>query len=119
MSQAFMTCYSSARAITPSDTVPIRCRGIYVGGAGNLAVSFDGGATTVVFTGLAVGRILELMLTEPNGRVMAASTRVRPTGVISTSTPRPSLGSSRRTTSPLSTSLLIRFVIVPLETRVC
>ena len=52
-------------------------------------------------------------------RVMAASTRVRPAGLISTRMPRPSLGSVWRVTSPRSTSRSMRFVIVPLETSVC
>ncbi len=50
---------------------------------------------------------------------MAASTRVRPAGVIPTRMPRPSFGAERRFTSPRSTRPSMRFVMVPLETRVC
>jgi hypothetical protein len=49
----------SWRAITPSDTVNMAagCRGIYVGGAGNVAlVGDDGGVST--FTAVPVGTFM-------------------------------------------------------------
>lgn len=63
--------YSSAAAITPSDTTIVNCRAIYVGGAGNVAVKFPGGSA-VVFTAPPVGTILPLNI--QGGQVMATST---------------------------------------------
>ena len=51
---------ADARAVTPSDTVNYDgrvARGLYVGGAGNVALVTDAGAT-VTFTGLLAGSIL-------------------------------------------------------------
>lgn len=64
--------YGSAVAITPSDTTQISCRGIYVGGAGNVAVQTRDGATTVTFTAPPVGSILPVEINQ--GHVMAATT---------------------------------------------
>lgn len=52
------------KAVTPSDTVPLRyinnqtakCKGIYVGGAGNLAIKNDQGVA-VTITGVLAGVI--------------------------------------------------------------
>ncbi|PXX41093.1 MULTISPECIES: hypothetical protein [Burkholderia] len=49
--------YSTAAAITPSDTAAQTYRAIYVGGAGNVAVKTTGG-NTVTFTAPPVGTIL-------------------------------------------------------------
>jgi hypothetical protein len=49
--------YSSAKAITTSDTVPQTYRAIYVGGAGNVTVVTEGG-DTVTFTAPPVGSII-------------------------------------------------------------
>ncbi|SAJ89285.1 spike base protein, RCAP_Rcc01079 family [Burkholderia multivorans] len=49
--------YSTAVAITPSDTLAQTYRAIYVGGAGNVAVKTTGG-NTVTFTAPPVGSIL-------------------------------------------------------------
>ena len=49
--------YSSAKAITPSDTAAQTYRAIYVGGAGNVAVKTTGG-DTVTFTAPPVGTII-------------------------------------------------------------
>jgi hypothetical protein len=52
--------YNSATAVVPSDTAEIPLtRALYVGGAGNLAVTMSDGAT-VTFTGLTVGTILKI-----------------------------------------------------------
>lgn len=53
--------YSSALAVTPSDTVPVTCRAIYIGGAGNLTVTPKGGVA-VLFTALPVGSIIPIQL---------------------------------------------------------
>ncbi|MBU9261982.1 spike base protein, RCAP_Rcc01079 family [Burkholderia multivorans] len=49
--------YSTAAAITPSDTAAQTYRAIYVGGAGNVAVKTTGG-NTVTFTAPPVGSII-------------------------------------------------------------
>jgi hypothetical protein len=49
--------YSSAKAITTSDTVAQTYRAIYVGGAGNVTVVTEGG-DTVTFTAPPVGSII-------------------------------------------------------------
>lgn len=53
--------YSSALAVVPSDTVPVTCRAIYIGGAGSVTVTPKGGAA-VVFTAPPVGSILPIQL---------------------------------------------------------
>lgn len=63
--------YGSFQAVTPSDTVPISCRAIYVGGAGNVAVKAAGG-TAVTFTAPPVGTILPLNLDQ--GFIMSTNT---------------------------------------------
>lgn len=63
--------YTGAFAITPSDTTPINCRAIYVGGAGNVAVKSAGG-TAVTFTAPPVGTIIPIGL--DGGQVMATNT---------------------------------------------
>ena len=49
------------RSITPSDTVslPAGCRGIYVGGAGNVAAVGDDNVA-VTFTGLPIGTFMPI-----------------------------------------------------------
>lgn len=64
--------YSSALAVTPSDTTRINCRAIYVGGAGNVTITPVPGGTAVVFTAPPVGSILPLELNE--GLINAATT---------------------------------------------
>lgn len=64
--------YGSAIAVTTSDTVPISCRAIYVGGAGNVAVKTVSGATAVTFTAPPVGTILPIMI--DGGMIMATNT---------------------------------------------
>lgn len=49
--------YSTAAAITPSDSASQTYRAIYVGGAGNVAVKTTGG-NTVTFTAPPVGSII-------------------------------------------------------------
>lgn len=51
----------SAAAITPSDISSNNfdsCQGIYVGGAGNVAVVFEGDGTAVVFNSVPAGTVL-------------------------------------------------------------
>jgi hypothetical protein len=50
---------STAKVVTPSDTTTIGgCRGLYVGGAGNLTLDFADGATNIVFSGIPAGTVL-------------------------------------------------------------
>lgn len=64
--------YSSAVAVTTSDTVPITCRAIYVGGAGNVTITPKTGGTAVTFTAPPVGSILPVELNQ--GFINAATT---------------------------------------------
>lgn len=61
--------YSTAAAITPSDSAAQTYRAIYVGGAGNVAVQTTGG-NTVTFTAPPVGTILPVEVQ----KVMATNT---------------------------------------------
>lgn len=65
------TVYTGFFAITPSDTTELTLRGIYVGGAGNVAIKSKGG-TAVTLTAPPVGTILPIELN--GGQVMSAGT---------------------------------------------
>lgn len=60
---------SSAVAVTPSDTAFVDFCGVYVGGAGNVALQGEDGVTAV-FTAPPVGSRIDMRIT----RVMATST---------------------------------------------
>lgn len=64
--------YASAAAVTPSDTTLINCRAIYVGGAGNVAIKTQSGATAVTFTAPPVGSIIPINI--DGGMIMATNT---------------------------------------------
>ena len=64
--------YSSAVAVTPSDSTVITCRAIYVGGAGNVAVKTGNGATAVTFTAPVLGTILPVSIEQ--GQIMSTNT---------------------------------------------
>lgn len=68
--------YSSFQVITPNDATRINCRAIYVGGAGNVAISPDGVTASTVFTAPPVGSIIPVELNE--GRVLATGTTATP-----------------------------------------
>ena len=55
---------NDALAVTPSDTAPVTyvSRALYVGGAGNLAVTMQGGGN-VTFTGVPAGTVLPIRCT--------------------------------------------------------
>jgi hypothetical protein len=60
----------SAQAVTPSDSADIKLtRGLYIGGAGNIAVNMGDG-TSVTFTAPAVGVVHNLQVS----RVLATGT---------------------------------------------
>ena len=64
--------YSGARACTPSDSTVVTCHGIYVGGAGAVAIKTESGAAAVTLAAVPVGTFLPINITE--GRVMATNT---------------------------------------------
>lgn len=64
--------YGSVVAVTPSDTTPINCRALYVGGAGDVAVKTAAGAAAVTFKAPPVGTILPVMI--DGGYVMSTNT---------------------------------------------
>jgi hypothetical protein len=63
------TGYNGAVAVTPSDVTIIRGKAIYVGGAGNVAVTTEAG-TVVTFTAPPVGSIIPIGFS----KVMATNT---------------------------------------------
>jgi hypothetical protein len=64
--------YASYQAVTTSDTTRVSCRAVYVGGAGNIAVSPDGTTAATTFTAVPVGTIFPISLEQ--GRIMATNT---------------------------------------------
>ncbi len=59
----FGTVYASAAAITPTDNTQIGpFQGVYVGGAGNVALCPLGQTTVVTFTGVPAGTILPIAI---------------------------------------------------------
>jgi hypothetical protein len=61
--------YEGAAAVTPSNSTIINGKAIYVGGAGNVAVTTNAG-TVVTFTAPPVGSIIPIAFT----KVMATNT---------------------------------------------
>jgi hypothetical protein len=64
--------YGGLFAVTPSDTTLINCNAIYIGGAGNIAISTSATATAVTITAPPVGTILPISLN--GGRIMSTNT---------------------------------------------
>ena len=64
-------------AVTKSDTTPVTCTALYIGGAGDVTLAQSVGGTAVAFTGLSAGSILPVAL--KNGTVNAATTA---TGIV-------------------------------------
>lgn len=64
--------YSSFAAVTPSDSTAVTCRAIWVGGAGNIALSTSSTASAVTIEGVAAGTVLPIAL--DGGRIMSTST---------------------------------------------
>jgi hypothetical protein len=67
-----MAQYGSWQTVTPSDTTRVSFRAIYVGGAGNVALSPDGTTAATTFTAVPVGSIL--YMSADQGRIMATNT---------------------------------------------
>jgi hypothetical protein len=72
MQQMGFAAFTNAVAVTPSDTTQVKCRAIYVGGAGNVAVKMVPGGTAVTFTAPPVGTILPLEIND--GQIMSTNT---------------------------------------------
>ena len=64
--------YAAFKAVTTSDTALITCRAIYVGGAGNVAISPDATTAATVITAPPVGTVLPINLDQ--GRILATGT---------------------------------------------
>lgn len=52
--------YTKAAAVTPSDSTVLRCKAFYVGGAGNVAIKTESGATAVTLTAVLVGHVYRI-----------------------------------------------------------
>jgi len=70
--QATFATYSTAAAVTASDTTIVNCRAIYVGGAGAVAVKTQAGATAVTLAAVPVGTILPIQI--DGGQIMSTNT---------------------------------------------
>tara|TARA_R110000868_G_scaffold317557_1_gene578393 strand:- start:294 stop:536 length:243 start_codon:yes stop_codon:yes gene_type:complete len=57
-------------AVTPSDTTALDFQAVYIGVAGNVAISSSDSATAVTFTGVTAGSILPIK----GKRIMATNT---------------------------------------------
>lgn len=64
--------YTGFAVVTKSDTTLINCRAIFIGGAGNIALSVDGTTAAVTITGVIAGQVLPIQLN--GGRIMSTNT---------------------------------------------
>lgn len=64
--------YSAFAAVSKSDSTLINCRGIWVGGAGDIAVSISATATAVTIEAVPAGTLLPIELN--GGRIMSTNT---------------------------------------------
>jgi len=62
----------SSLAVTKSDTTPVNCEAIYIGGAGNIAIKHDASSTAVTYLAVPVGTILPIRIR--NGMIMSTDT---------------------------------------------
>jgi hypothetical protein len=71
-----LSAYSNAFAVTPSDTVNFvqgAVRAIYVGGAGNVSVVCQAGATPVTFTAPPIGSVIPITCVRVNAALTTAT----------------------------------------------
>lgn len=61
---------TSLLAVTPSDSTILNCRALYVGGAGNVAVTASRDSAAVTLSGVPAGTVLPISAS----KVMAATT---------------------------------------------
>lgn len=64
--------YNAFFNVTPSDKDQLNCRGIYIGGDGNIALATTVDGLSVVLLGVKAGTILPIAL--DGGRIMATGT---------------------------------------------
>ncbi len=57
--QATLDNFTNGAAVTPNDTTAVAFDALYVGGAGNVAVEMEGGAS-LTFSGVPVGTMLKI-----------------------------------------------------------
>jgi hypothetical protein len=72
MSDLYMGRFGNFAAVTKSDSTLVTCKAIFVGGAGNVALSIDGSTAAVTLTGVIAGQILPIALN--GGRIMSTNT---------------------------------------------
>lgn len=77
MSAAYMTTYTTAAAVTPSDSTAVRFTALYVGGAGNVVVRMAAGGNTVTFSTVPAGVTLQVEC----DRVMVATSATNIVGL--------------------------------------
>jgi len=70
--QLLAVTYHGFAAVTPSDATLLNGRALWVGGAGNVALSIDGTTAAVTLVGVAAGTLLPVSLN--GGRVMSTGT---------------------------------------------
>lgn len=58
--------------LTKSDSTPVYCDKLYVGGVGDVHIKHTAGSATVIYSAVPVGTILPVKLVD--GRLMAATT---------------------------------------------
>lgn len=63
---------ASSVALTKSDSTPVTCDMLYIGGVGNISIKHTEGGATVVYTSPPIGTIIPVSLKK--GRLMAATT---------------------------------------------
>jgi hypothetical protein len=64
MSSINSQCVSRAAAVTPSDTGPNAFTGLYIGGAGNVAVVMAGNTASVTFVGVPAGLFMPIQVSQ-------------------------------------------------------
>ena len=63
--------YKVATAVTPSDSMLVNCRALWVGGTGTLVISNDASTAGVTLSAIPTAPLMPIELN--GGRVMAAS----------------------------------------------
>lgn len=79
--QTLPATYTSFANVTKSDSTLINCRAIFVGGAGNIALSTSATDAAVTISGVAAGSILPIAL--DGGRIMSTNTTATNIAILS------------------------------------
>lgn len=64
--------YGTFKAVTPSDSTLVSCRGLWIGNGGIVALSVDSSTAAVQLVGAFAGQIIPVELNQ--GRVMSTGT---------------------------------------------